>query len=65
MLPIAGRKLRRSDAMNQIERARMIARTLGAYKAARYLKARGWSIEAALHIVTSTKGVKSYVRRPH
>lgn len=51
--------------MTQIERARMIARTLGAYKAARYLKARGWSIEAALHIVTNAKGVRSHVRKIH
>jgi len=37
--------------MSQIDRARHIKRTLGTFKAARYLNKRGWSIEAALHIL--------------
>ncbi len=44
--------------VSPIERARAIARSLGTYRAARYLKARGWSLEAAVHILTTptTKG---------
>lgn len=34
-----------------IRKARNIGKTLGVYRAARYLRARGWSIEAALHIL--------------
>lgn len=37
--------------VSQIERARIIKRTLGVQVAARYLKARHWSIEASLHIL--------------
>lgn len=35
----------------EIERARIIAATLGPYTAARYLAKRNWSIEAALYII--------------
>lgn len=38
--------------MTQIERARNIQASFGTYRAARYLSARGWSIEAALEILT-------------
>lgn len=37
--------------VTQIERARIIKRTLGTVVAARYMKARGWSIEAALWVL--------------
>jgi len=33
--------------------ARHIGRTLGTYKAARYLRARGWSIEAAVYYLAT------------
>jgi hypothetical protein len=33
--------------ISQIERARIIARSLGIKAAAKYLKCRGWSVEAA------------------
>ena len=39
--------------MNQIERAKHIKRTFGVFRAARYLRARGWTIEGALHILTN------------
>lgn len=35
-------------SMSQIDRARHIARTFGTYRAARYMRTRGWSLEAAL-----------------
>ena len=35
--------------MNQFKRARIIAETLGTYRAARYLRARGWPLDAALN----------------
>jgi len=37
--------------ISQINRARHIRRTLGAYVAARFLAKRGWSLEAALWIL--------------
>lgn len=37
---------------SHVRKARHISRTLGTYRAARYLKARGWSIEGALFILT-------------
>lgn len=37
--------------VSQIERARIIKRTLGVPVAARYLKHRGWTIEASLFIL--------------
>ena len=40
--------------MTRIERARHIARTLGVYRAARYLFARGYSVEAARWILLRT-----------
>lgn len=49
--------------MNNIERARSIQRTLGTYKAARFLAKRGWSVEAALHILTEWKGVPRGTKR--
>lgn len=36
-----------------LAQARSIARSLGTFKAARYLRSRGWSLEAALHTLTS------------
>lgn len=41
--------------VSQIERARIIKRTLGITVAARYLKNRNWSVEAAAHILTGAK----------
>lgn len=35
-----------------IEQARFIAGTLGIYTAAKYLANRGWSVEAAMYILT-------------
>lgn len=40
---------------DQIKRARVIKRTLGARVAARYLALRGWSLEAALWIILGTE----------
>lgn len=37
--------------VTQIERARIIQRTLGVKVAAKYLKHRGWSIDAASFIL--------------
>ena len=34
-----------------VERSKIIQRTLGTLVAARYLKNRGWSLEASLHIL--------------
>ena len=44
--------LRNARGQSTIAHARSIGRTLGTFKAARYLRNRGWSIEAALHILT-------------
>jgi hypothetical protein len=41
----------RRDAVAQIERARKIKRSLGIAVAARYLKKRGWSLEATHYIL--------------
>lgn len=40
--------------ISHIKRARIIARSLGTYRAARYLKARGWSLEGALWALLKT-----------
>lgn len=42
------------NAQYQIKRARSIARSLGYKVAARYLKRRGWSLEATLWILCRT-----------
>lgn len=34
--------------VTEMERARHIAKTLGVYRAARYLRKRGWTLAAAL-----------------
>lgn len=47
----SGSKTTTKRGVTQIERARIIKRTLGTVVAARYMKARGWSIEAALSIL--------------
>lgn len=39
------------NGVTQIERARIIRRTLGVSVAARYMALRGWSVESALHIL--------------
>ena len=41
----------RRDAVAQIDRARKIKRSLGIAVAARYLKKRGWSLEATHYIL--------------
>lgn len=41
------------NGVTEIERARIIKRTLGTQIAARYLKLRNWSIEASLYILAS------------
>ena len=43
--------LRDARGLPTIERARTISRTLGVYRAARYLWARGWSVEAAAWVL--------------
>lgn len=48
-----GLQLRDSHGKPVIERARLIARTLGIVPAARYMRARGWSVEAAAHILAT------------
>lgn len=51
-------KQRIAERMRQIRQARNIAKSLkvqrGRNVAARYLKARGWSLEATLHILGYT-----------
>lgn len=44
-------KLSTKNNVSQIERARIIQRTLGTRVAARYLCLRQWSIESALFIL--------------
>lgn len=39
------------QGVTQIERARAIKRTLGVPVAARYMALRGWTIEAAVHVL--------------
>lgn len=48
--------------MNQFERAQYIARTLGTYKAARYLRNKGWSLDMALNILARAPQIKKGVR---
>lgn len=38
----------------QVNRAKIIRRTLGPFVAARYLAMRGWSIESSLWIIAGT-----------
>jgi len=45
--------IRNAQGRPTIAHARQLGRSFGTYRAARYLKARGWSIEAALHILTN------------
>lgn len=45
--------VRNAQGRPTIEHARTMARTLGTFKAARYLRKRGWSLQAALHILTT------------
>ena len=52
VLDIVSGKNAMVNKVTQIERARIIKRTLGVKVAARYLKARNWSIEATLFILT-------------
>lgn len=40
-----------SQKRSQIEQARSIAKSLGAFTSARYLAKRGWSLEAALFVI--------------
>lgn len=42
-----GRQLRDKKGIPVLERARHIHATLGLFRAARYLRKRGWSVEAA------------------
>ncbi len=41
------------NGVSQIERAKIIQRTLGVQVAARYLRNRDWSIQAALYLLAS------------
>lgn len=47
--------IRNPRGRSTIDQARSIASTLGPYRAARYLRKRGWSIDAALHILTTPR----------
>lgn len=44
--------LAQDERCEHVARARSIARSLGAFTAARYLYLRGWTLEAALYIIT-------------
>lgn len=44
-------KIQLKNNVSQAERARIIKRTLGISVAARYLKNREWSVEAAMFIL--------------
>lgn len=50
-LHISGKKLEMKNGVSQIERARIIKRTLGVRVAALYLKRRNWSVEASAFIL--------------
>lgn len=50
-----GLQLRDARGVPTIERARNIASTLGTFAAARYLWKRGWSVEAAAHILATPR----------
>jgi len=52
---LTGLCLRDSRGIAVPRRAQNIARTFGTYKAARYLRSRGWSLEAALHYLATPK----------
>lgn len=45
--------IRNAQGRPTIACARQMSRAFGTFKAARYLRSRGWSLEAALHILTS------------
>jgi hypothetical protein len=51
VLDIISGKNAMKNKVTQIERARIIKRTLGVPVAARYLKNRNWTIEASLFIL--------------
>lgn len=51
VIQIIDGKNKTKNGVTEIERARIIKRTLGVPVAARYLKARNWSVEAAAHIL--------------
>lgn len=46
---------------NHVAKARHIARTLGTFRAARYLALRGWSIEGALWVLCKSERSRSDV----
>ena len=49
--------------LDQIDRARMIARTLGVRAAAGYLKRNAWTIEAAFLILIGEKALERHLDR--
>lgn len=50
--------LHRDGKLYQMQRARNIARTLGSRSAAGYLRARGWTVEAAAYIIGTAGNVR-------
>jgi hypothetical protein len=48
----------RCEKLQQMARARSIARSLGPFTAARYMALRGWSVEAALYIIGTARRTK-------
>ncbi len=46
-----GLTIRQPDGSSTIVRARAIFRTLGPYRAARFLRKRGWSVEATAYLL--------------
>jgi hypothetical protein len=50
-----GLQLRDARGIPTIERARHIAHAFGTFRAARYMRARGWSVEAALWALTTKR----------
>ena len=50
-----GLQLRNGKGKSVLQHAQNVAGSLGTYKAARYLKERGWSMEAALWTLCKSK----------
>lgn len=50
-----GLMVRDARGLPTIERARTIAQTLGTFAATRYLRKRGWSVEAAAWILSTPR----------
>jgi hypothetical protein len=53
-LIVRGKNKTNSQNNTEIEQARIIKRTLGAFTAARYLAKRNWSLDATLFVLFGT-----------